>query len=170
MEGLLHQRAQPGHRPYHPAERRPRTDAGRQQRRPGPRVRRPHPSGCVSSLNRINLGGNYTWSEIIGNITGETTGSGVVTETADHFQPEYFGFAQNNPIGFLSTDQTHKLRAWAAVDFPTFLGNFNFSVLQSFDTGARTRCPASIDIRTTRTTTARRPRPVPSRLAARPAA
>ena len=103
--------------------------------------------GAYRLFNRITLGGNYTWSEIIGNITGETTGSGVVTETADNFQPEYFGFAQNNPVGFLSTDQTHKLRAWAGVDFPTFLGNFNISLLQAFDTGSPYSHAATIDIR-----------------------
>ncbi len=103
--------------------------------------------GAYRLFNRINIGGNYTWSEIIGNITGETTGSGVVTETADNFQPEYFGFAQNNPVGFLSTDQTHKLRAWAGIDFPTFLGNFNFTVLQSFDSGSPYSLSSLIDIR-----------------------
>jgi hypothetical protein len=98
--------------------------------------------------NRVNLGGNYTWSELIGNVIGETTGSGpVVVGGSQYVYPEYNNFAANNPIGRLTGDQTHKARAWASIDVPTFLGNFNFSVLERFDSGSPYSLAATIDVR-----------------------
>jgi len=91
--------------------------------------------GQYRFFNRVNLGANYTWSELKGNIIGETTGNGPVAVGGNEFRPEYFGFPQNNPMGFLPQDQTHKARLWAAIDVPTIVGNFNFSVLQRFDSG-----------------------------------
>lgn len=103
--------------------------------------------GAYRLLNRIQLGGNYTWSELTGNATLESVGSVVVTEAAGNYYPEYLNFAQNNPTGFLPGDSTHKIRAWAAVDFPTFLGNFNVSVLQAFDSGQPYSLFGTIDVR-----------------------
>ncbi len=91
--------------------------------------------GQYRLFNRVNLGANYTWSELIGNIGGETTASGPVSVGGNDFYPEYYGFPQNNPIGFLPQDQKHKARIWAGVDIPTFVGDFNVSVLQRFDSG-----------------------------------
>lgn len=84
-------------------------------------------------FNRLNLGGNYTWSETTGNSEGESAGGGPGTESSSY--PEFQGFERNRPIGFLSPDQTHKLRAWVSYDQPTPIGVFNFSVLQRFDSG-----------------------------------
>ena len=92
--------------------------------------------GQYRIFKRVNLGANYTWSETTGNIVGETTGNGPVGTGGSEFRPEYYNFPQNNPTGFLPQDQTHKARLWAALDVPTFLGNFNFSVLQRFDSGS----------------------------------
>jgi outer membrane receptor for ferrienterochelin and colicin len=88
-------------------------------------------------FNRLQVGGSYTWSELRGNLEGETAGSGPVTTGGFVFQyPEYQGFAQNAPVGFLSGDQTHKLRAWAGMDFPLGpAGVLNVSVLERFDSG-----------------------------------
>lgn len=88
-------------------------------------------------FNRLNVGGNYTWSELTGNAEGEGTAGGPQSEGGWVLQyPEYQGFAQNRPSGFLSGDQTHKLRAWAAMDFPLGpAGTLNISVLQRFDSG-----------------------------------
>jgi len=95
---------------------------------------------------RLNLAGNYTWSELKGNITGETAGSGPIADTA-YTYPEYQGFAQRNPIGFLGADQTHRLRAWLSFDQPTPFGNFNVSVLQRFDSGTPFSEIGAIDVR-----------------------
>ena len=86
-------------------------------------------------LDRLNLGASYTWSEAKGNEVGETTGSGPTASTPNSYF-EYKNFAQNNPIGFLPNDQTHRLRAWASYDQPLgFIGDLNISVLQRFDSG-----------------------------------
>jgi outer membrane receptor protein involved in Fe transport len=92
--------------------------------------------GGYKFLNRINLGANWTYAKLRGNITGETANSGPVTSAASNtFYPEFNNFAESNPVGFLNADERNKIRAWASVDVPTFLGNFNFSVLQRFDSG-----------------------------------
>jgi outer membrane receptor protein involved in Fe transport len=88
-------------------------------------------------FNRLNLGGNYTWSELTGNAEAENTGNGPIAEGGWIFQyPEYQGFDQNRPTGFLSGDQTHKLRVWASMDFALGpVGRLNVSALQRFDSG-----------------------------------
>lgn len=91
--------------------------------------------GNYRLFNRLNLGGNYTWSRLEGNITGETGGSGPVTGAGDNYYREFLGYAQNNPVGLLPQDQTHKLRVWASLDIPTPVGTFNVSGLQRFDSG-----------------------------------
>ena len=91
--------------------------------------------GHYRLFNRVGIGANYTWSELSGNIIGETTGNGPVSVGGNDFYPEYYSFAQNNPTGLLTQDQTHKARVWASIDFPTFLGNFNVSGLHRFDSG-----------------------------------
>ena len=93
-------------------------------------------SGSYRLLDRLNIGGNYTWSELKGNAEGEGTAGGPAATGGWIFEyPEYQGFDRNAPVGFLSGDQTHKLRAWISYDQPTPIGNFNFSLLQRFDTG-----------------------------------
>ena len=91
--------------------------------------------GTYRLFNRLNIGGNYTWSKLEGNITGETGGSGPVTGAGENYYREFLGYANNNPIGLLPQDQTHKFRAWASFDIPTPVGTFNLSALQRFDSG-----------------------------------
>lgn len=97
-------------------------------------------------FNRLNLGANYTWSELEGNYVGETSGSGPVSVAGNNYYPEYLGYAQRNPVGPLPQDQEHRLRAWASYDLPTPIGNFNFSLLQNFDSGAPYSLAGSIDV------------------------
>ena len=98
-------------------------------------------------FTRLNLGANYTWSKLEGNIAGENVGNGPITENTKRFYPEYFDFSWNNPSGMLGADQTHKIRAWAAYDIPTIIGNFNVSLLQRFDSGTPYSLSGTIDIR-----------------------
>ncbi|MFZ2490291.1 MAG: carboxypeptidase regulatory-like domain-containing protein [Thermoanaerobaculia bacterium] len=96
---------------------------------------------------RFAIGGNYTYSQTEGNTTGETSGSGPVPDATFQY-PEYRSFAQANPAGPLSgLDQTHKLRLWGSYDLPTPIGNFNFSVLERFDSGYAYAAVGSIDVR-----------------------
>ena len=100
-------------------------------------------------FQRLNLGANYTWSETVGNQTGQTGGSGpIADETSAPFAyPELKQYAQFNPIGFLPQDQTHKVRAWASWDQPTPIGVFGLSVLQRFDSGTPYSAIGTIDVR-----------------------
>jgi len=83
---------------------------------------------------RLQGGGNYTYAKLRGNGTAETSGSGPVSEGI-YAYPEYKAFAQNNPIGYLPSDQRHKVRAWVTWGVPTRVGNFTFSALERFDSG-----------------------------------
>jgi carboxypeptidase family protein/TonB-dependent receptor-like protein len=84
--------------------------------------------------DRLQVGGNYTYAKLKGNVTAETTGNGPVTEASLQY-PEYKAFAENNPIGYLPSDQRHKVRAWTTWALPTPVGNFTFSALERFDSG-----------------------------------
>ena len=83
---------------------------------------------------RLQVGGNYTYSKTRGNVTAETRDNGPVTEGIFAY-PEYKAFAQNNPTGYLPSDQRHKVRAWVTWGLPTPVGNFTFSALERFDSG-----------------------------------
>ena len=95
---------------------------------------------------RFQIGGNYTWSETKGNVTAETGPNGPVTEAIFRY-PEFKAFAENNPEGFLPSDQTHKLRAWVTYTLPTPVGNFTFSALQRFDSGTPYSALGTVDTR-----------------------
>lgn len=51
------------------------------------------------------------------------------------YYPDYLGYANRYPEGYLVGDQTHRARVWAGYDLPTFVGNFNLSLLQTFYSG-----------------------------------
>ncbi|HEX9161475.1 MAG TPA: TonB-dependent receptor [Thermoanaerobaculia bacterium] len=91
--------------------------------------------GGYRLFNHLDLGGNYTYSKLRGNITGENAGGGPFVSTGPSYFPEFRNFPNSNPIGFLGADQRNKVRAWASVDLPTFLGTFNLSALERFDSG-----------------------------------
>jgi hypothetical protein len=99
-------------------------------------------------MNNFNVGGNYTYSKLRGNAVQENVGNGPVTDGNYIFQfPEYQGFIQNKPVGYLDADQTHKLRAWGAYDLHTFFGNFNFSAVERYDSGIPYSASGAIDVR-----------------------
>ncbi len=85
---------------------------------------------------RLNVGGNWTWSHAIGNFEGETVGSGPTRGTATEY-PEYKEARWNSPRGDLAIDQRHRVRLYATYDLPvpSSLGAMSVSLLQSYDTG-----------------------------------
>jgi hypothetical protein len=95
-------------------------------------------------IDRLNLGGSYTWSRLVGNVTGEDSGNGPLVGVAGEY-PEYRQASWNYPMGYLTGDQRHRARVWAGYDIPTPIGAFNISVLQNFDSGTRTSVDADID-------------------------
>jgi hypothetical protein len=96
--------------------------------------------------NRVNIGGTYTWSRLVGNLTGENSGSGPITGVATEY-PEYREEEWNYPTGYLNSDQRHRLRAWATTPIPFPFGDLNVSLLQHFDSGLRSSYDGSIDTR-----------------------
>ncbi|HEV8660607.1 MAG TPA: TonB-dependent receptor [Thermoanaerobaculia bacterium] len=101
-------------------------------------------------FDRLNLGANYTWSRLVGNVIAENSGSGPLVGTDGGYPeyPEYRGLSWNAPTGYLPGDSRHRLRAWASYDIPrTPIGSFNISLLQSFDSGTATSLDGSIDSR-----------------------
>ncbi len=87
-------------------------------------------------FDRFSVGGNWTWSHLIGDIVGETSGSGPI-RGGGHAYPEYFDRKWNNPVGSLSSDTRHRIRLYGTYDapIPVRLGNMNVSLIQSADSG-----------------------------------
>ena len=85
---------------------------------------------------RLNLGLAWTWSHLIGDLVGETSGSGP-TRGGLHSYPEYFDRAWSSPVGDLSQDTRHRIRAYGTytVPMPATFGGLNFSLVQAIDTG-----------------------------------
>jgi hypothetical protein len=97
-------------------------------------------------MERLDLGGNYTWSRLVGNVIGEDTGSGPLVGGGGEY-PEYREEDWNYPMGYLPGDQRHKAKVWARYDLPTPVGDLNFSLLQHFDSGTATSVDGAIDSR-----------------------
>jgi hypothetical protein len=95
-------------------------------------------------LERLAIGGTYTWSRLVGNVTGEDTGSGPLTGGAGNY-PEFRQASWNYPTGYLTGDRRHRARVWASYDIPTGFGEFNLSLLQNYESGARTSTEGTID-------------------------
>ncbi len=84
---------------------------------------------------KLNLGGNYTWSQAKGNTEGESRGLGPTADAIEAYS-EYKSFAQANPVGYLLSDQTHKARIWLTYDQSLGrLGDMNISLLERYDSG-----------------------------------
>jgi outer membrane receptor protein involved in Fe transport len=86
--------------------------------------------------DRFNVGGNWTWSHLIGDLVGETSGSSVVRGGL-HTYPEYQDRKWNAPVGDLSSDTRHRVRIYGTYEapIPAKLGGLNVSVIQALDTG-----------------------------------
>ena len=90
----------------------------------------------VRPLDRLTIGGSWTWSHTIGNFNGETAGSGAVRGLPD-FYPEYTQASWGLPRGDLAIDQRHRVRAYASweIPVPRSFGALSLGVIQAFDTG-----------------------------------
>jgi outer membrane receptor protein involved in Fe transport len=102
-------------------------------------------------IARLSLGTNYTWSRLESNSAGESSGGGPFSFGSPHiYKPEYYDWPgrENAPVGPADLeDQTHRLRAWASFDVPSRIGNWNFSLLERYETGRAYGLFGSIDIR-----------------------
>ncbi|HLJ73621.1 MAG TPA: hypothetical protein VKU62_03475, partial [Thermoanaerobaculia bacterium] len=87
--------------------------------------------------SRWNFGLNYTYSKLRGNDEGENAGSGpILNQPLSVYYPEYAGYTQRLPIGYLLADQRHRVRGWAGYDFNfQRFGTLSVSALHSYDSG-----------------------------------
>jgi hypothetical protein len=97
-------------------------------------------------MQPFTIGGTYTWSRLVGNVTGEDSGNGPLVGVAGEY-PEYRQERWNYPTGYLTGDQRHRAKVWGSYDLNTPIGGFNVSVLQNFDSGTRTSVDGDIDSR-----------------------
>ncbi|HUJ13314.1 MAG TPA: TonB-dependent receptor [Thermoanaerobaculia bacterium] len=102
--------------------------------------------GGWHATHRLNVGGNYTFSKLRGNIVEETAGAGPVPSSGPQQYPEFQGFPQNNPVGYLAGDERNKLRAWVTYDLPfVHFGTLTVGALQRYDSGTPYSLIGSID-------------------------
>ena len=80
---------------------------------------------------RVDVGANYTLSRAWGNVDGENSVSGPLTDSVLHY-PEYRQESWNFPEGDLSIDQRHRARLW--VNYTPW-ESLTLSVLQALESG-----------------------------------
>ena len=97
-------------------------------------------------LGRSNLGANYTYAKLRGNVEGETFNNATVFVGNNEY-PEYRQFSRNQPVGFLNEDIRHRANIFANYDFPFVIGSLNLGVVERFHTGSPYSAAASIDLR-----------------------
>ncbi len=91
--------------------------------------------GAYRFTKQLNLGANYTYSTLKGNIVGESAGGGPNPANSSANFPEFNSYANRNPIGYLPQDARHKVRGWLTYDVPIRFGNLTASALERFDSG-----------------------------------
>ena len=102
--------------------------------------------GNFRPWNPVTIGGNYTWSELRGNVEGETS-SGATVLTADPDRPEYSAFENNNPVGWLGPDMRHRANIWVRYDVDTGFGSLNLSLLERYRSALSYSAFGTIDVR-----------------------
>ncbi len=96
-------------------------------------------------LNRLSVGGNYTYAKLRGNVEGETTNATSIESYYNY--PEYTWFDQNHPVGFLSPDMRHRGNIWVSYDLPSRFGRFNLSAFEHYHSALSYSAIGSIDVR-----------------------
>jgi hypothetical protein len=97
------------------------------------------------ATDNLTLAGNYTLSQLEGNIVGETSGAGPVSSGVEQY-PEYKELQWNAPQGDLFGDQRHKLRAWAIYDILDWKHHrLNVSWLENWFSGTPYGAVGAID-------------------------
>lgn len=94
----------------------------------------------------LTVGANYTLSHLWGNDNGESAAAGPLTNDILAY-PEYFDPRWSYPTGDLSTDQRHRLRAWALYTLPWARksGSMSIGVIQQVESGTPYGAVGQID-------------------------
>ena len=104
-------------------------------------------SGEYRIGDAFTLGGNYTYSTLKGNATGETGGSGPGASAVGTY-PEYKAFKQYNPEGYLQADQRHRVRLFGVWDIINSKHNrLSVSLIETYASGTPYQASAAIVIR-----------------------
>jgi hypothetical protein len=92
----------------------------------------------------LSAGGGYTLSSLRGNDEGEDGVSSAAPRNLPLalWYPEFLGYAQRRPIGYLRQDQRHRARVWLTWGGESSL---HVSLLQRFDSGTPYSAVADID-------------------------
>jgi outer membrane receptor protein involved in Fe transport len=96
---------------------------------------------------RFYTGGSYTYSTLEGNDSGEAgpTATSPNTPLALYY-PEYLGYANRLPQGWLPEDIRHRAKAWIGYDLGLGrAGTLSASALQTYETGSPYSVVGSID-------------------------
>jgi hypothetical protein len=89
------------------------------------------------AMDRLNIGGNYTWSHAYGNFVGENVGSGpYAVGSPYYYYPEYVDPKWNLSEGDLPSDQRNTGRVWAVWDIlNTRHHQLSVSLMESYFSG-----------------------------------
>lgn len=94
----------------------------------------------------FNFGGTYTYSTLRGNDQGESGPSATIRNLPlATWYPEYLGYRQRLPIGYLPEDVRNRARLWAGYTLNTFLGSLNVTALDSYESGSPYSAIGTID-------------------------
>ncbi len=98
-------------------------------------------------LPALFTGMTYTYSKLRGNDQGESGPSATIPNLPlDLYYPEYLGYANRLPVGWLPEDTRHRVKLWAGYDFHFGrAGTLGVSALQTYETGSPYSASASID-------------------------
>lgn len=101
------------------------------------------------SWNRgpFRAGSSYVWSKLRGNDDSE---EGISTSAPRNlplrlWYPEFLGYAQRRPIGYLRQDQRHRARVWLSHELGLGRLSAVTSLLHSYDSGSPYSAVADID-------------------------
>ncbi|HYM60266.1 MAG TPA: TonB-dependent receptor, partial [Thermoanaerobaculia bacterium] len=107
--------------------------------------------GSYRFFGRLNVGGNYTYSKLRGNVESETFNNATVFAgspgSTTTFYPEYNAFARNNPSGNLNEDMRHRGNLYGSMDFRLPWGSLNVGAVERFHSGSPYSAVATIDPR-----------------------
>jgi hypothetical protein len=96
---------------------------------------------------RVSAGGGYALSKLRGN--DDSAEPSITTAPRNTplalWYPEFLGYSQRRPIGYLAQDEPHRARLWVAYELPLSRASLSAFLLQSFDSGRPYSAVANID-------------------------
>ncbi len=96
----------------------------------------------------VYVGGNYTLSYNEGNVVGETSGGGPQQAGINNF-PEYFDRAWSFPVGYIESDQRHRVRIFSTwtLPVPKLVGSFDLGGIYYYNGGQPYGSAGAVDTR-----------------------